>query len=178
MAAIRWIMNRSFPIRDAAEQIYRTAGVSRDITEQKQSEDKIQQLNQTLEQQNLELEALVEQRTAELMTFINALPDYIFVVERETMRMAFCNDAIARLIGWESRHQVNGKTVFECFAPEVAATFAEQNQQVFASGETLHFQECYTRLWVHCTLIPIRCHCRSLTERCMRSLVPLATFQT
>lgn len=119
-------------------------GVVVDITDRKQAEQQIHALNQTLEQQNLELEALVEQRTAELMTFINTLPDYIFVVERDTMQMPFCNDLVADLIGWESRYQVAGKTIFECYTSELAETFAAQNQRVFETGETLHFQETYT----------------------------------
>lgn len=115
----------------------------RDISDRKQAELKIQHLNERLEQQNSNLEALVEQRTAELLTFINALPDYIFVVNRDDMRMQFCNDALAHAIGGNSRHDINGKTLFECFSPEIAATFAEQNRIVFESGETLHFQENY-----------------------------------
>ena len=140
----RWITGRGRGLYDASGQVIRMIGVVLDITDRKQAEQEIQQLNQVLEQQNLELEALVEQRTAELMTFINTLPDYIFVVERDTMQIPFCNELVAQLIGWESRHQVSGKTIFECYQPELAATFAAQNQRVFETGETLHFQETYT----------------------------------
>ncbi len=142
--SIHWLLGRGRGMAGETGQLIRMIGVIIDITERKQSEQEIRQLNHALEQQNLELEALVEQRTAALLTFINTLPDYIFVVERDTMRMPFCNDSIARLIGLESRHEVAGKTIFECFTPELAATFAAQNQQVFESGETLHFQESYT----------------------------------
>ncbi|XGV99408.1 MAG: PAS domain S-box protein [Leptolyngbya sp. BL-A-14] len=142
--SLHWIIGRGRGIYSEAGQVTRMIGVVLDITDRKQAEQQIQALNQTLEQQNLELEALVEQRTAELMTFINTLPDYIFVVERDTMRMPFCNDWIAALVGKDSRHQVAGKTIFECYTAELAATFAAQNQQVFETGETLHFQETYT----------------------------------
>ncbi|MBW4474607.1 MAG: PAS domain S-box protein [Stenomitos rutilans HA7619-LM2] len=141
---VRWVQTRTAPMYADDGTLMGHVGTIEDITDRQQSEQEIQQLNQALEQQNVELEALVEQRTAELMTFINTLPDYIFVVERDTMRMAFCNDLIAKLIGWESRSQVAGKTIFECYAPDLAATFAEQNQRVFETGETLHFQEAYT----------------------------------
>ena len=142
--SVHWLIGRGRGLYNPSGQVIRMIGAVLDFTERKQAEAHIQRLNQTLEQQNLELEALVEQSNAELMTVINTLPDRIFVIERDTMRMRFCNDANARLIGWESRHQVAGKTVFECFTPALAATFSDQNQQVFASGETLHFQECYT----------------------------------
>ena len=142
--SLHWLIGRGQGLYDASGEVNRMIGVILDITDHKQAEQEIQQLNQALERQNLELEALIEQRTAELMTFINTLPDYIFVVERDTMQMPFCNELVARLIGWESRHQVSGKTIFECYQPELAATFAAQNQRVFETGETLHFQETYT----------------------------------
>ncbi|MBC7970118.1 MAG: PAS domain S-box protein, partial [Verrucomicrobia bacterium] len=141
---VRWVQTRTAPMHSHEGNLTGHVGTIEDITDRKLAEQQIYTLNQTLEQQNLELEALVEQRTAELMTFINTLPDYIFVVERDTMRMPFCNDRLAHLTPWESRHQVAGKTIFECFAPDLAATFAEQNRQVFETGETLHFQETYT----------------------------------
>ncbi|MBD2460693.1 PAS domain S-box protein [Oscillatoria sp. FACHB-1407] len=124
----------------------RIAGVvvnCRDVSDRTQAEYEIRQLNEQLERQNRNLEVLVEQRTAELLTFINALPDYIFVVNRDDMRMQFCNDALAQAIGVHSRHEVEGKTIFECFSAEIAAAFAEQNEVVFTTGETLHFQEKY-----------------------------------
>ncbi len=142
--SLRWLIGRGRGVYDASGQVSRMIGVILDITDRKQAEQEIQQLNETLEQQNLMLEALVEQRTAELTTFINTLPDYIFVVERDTMQTLFCNDRNAWLGGCENQNKMSGKTIFECYTPELATTFAEQNQQVFTSGETLHFQENYT----------------------------------
>jgi PAS domain S-box-containing protein len=113
----------------------------RDISERKQAELEIRQLNQVLEQQNRSLEALVEQRTSELLTFINALPDYIFVVERDGQRIPFCNDRLASVTLLGDRHAVQGRTLFDCFSAKEATYFAEQNRQVFESGELLHTQE-------------------------------------
>ncbi|HBL57235.1 MAG TPA: serine/threonine protein kinase [Cyanobacteria bacterium UBA8803] len=109
-------------------------GVSRDITEHKRIEAEIKQLNETLEAQ-------VTQRTAELETLFDTLPDYIFVIDRQNMRIIFCNQVFAECIGYESRQQVQGKTIFECFPPADADNYAKQNLQVFASGETHHIQE-------------------------------------
>ena len=142
--SLHWLIGRGQGVYDASGQVIRMIGVVLDISDRKQAEQEIRQLNETLEQQNLKLEALVEQRTAELMTFINTLPDYIFVIERDTMRTLFCNDQNAWLGGCKNQNQMAGRTIFECYAPELATTFTEQNQQVFTSGETLHFQENYT----------------------------------
>ncbi|MCM1982231.1 PAS domain S-box protein [Lyngbya confervoides] len=131
----RWFANRIYPSEDGLT-IYLT-----EITDRKRADQEILQLNEALEQQNRNLEAMVEQRTAELLTFINALPDSIYVIEREEMRIVFCNDHLARTTSQGDRQKVEGKNIFECFSAENAAYFAAQNRQVFESGTTLHLQE-------------------------------------
>ncbi|MBE9042271.1 PAS domain S-box protein [Oscillatoriales cyanobacterium LEGE 11467] len=53
---IRWIRERSFPVRDDSGAIYRLAGIAEDITERKLAQEALEQLNQ-------QLETIVEQRT-------------------------------------------------------------------------------------------------------------------
>lgn len=138
---IRWLSAHGKVIYDTDRTPVRMLGVDLDITERKQAETAIQELNQSLAAQNHDLEALVEQRTAELLTFINTLPDYIFVIDRRDMRITFCNDLMTTTTSFHNRHEAQGKTIFECFPPHNANYFAQQNRQVFESGETLHVQE-------------------------------------
>ena len=112
----------------------RRIGIGQDITDRKRVEAEIKQLNETLEAQ-------VAQRTAELETFFDALPDRIFVVERTEMRQSFVNKPVAEIAKFNSRQEMQGKTVFECFPAELAERFYRENLQVFETGETLHFQE-------------------------------------
>lgn len=42
---IRWIRTRGFPIRNAAGELYRVAGIAEDVTERRQAEEKIRRLN-------------------------------------------------------------------------------------------------------------------------------------
>jgi len=128
-------------IFDETGQLVEIQSVGRDITELKQAEARIQELNRTLEAQNQNLEALVNQRTAELVTLINALPDYIMLLDRAEGRILFCNDLMARMANATSRAEIEGQTITECFSPENAAYLTAQNQQVFASGETLRIEE-------------------------------------
>lgn len=98
-------------------------------------------LYQQIQQHNQTLEAQVAQRTAELEHFFDALPDHIFVMQREGMTLSFCNHAFANSTGYEDRQRIRGKSIFECLPSSLLNHFAEQNLQVFQSGQTLHAQE-------------------------------------
>ena len=98
-------------------------------------------LYQQIQQHNHTLEAQVAQRTAELEHFFDALPDHIFVMQREGMTLSFCNHAFAKSTGYEDRQRIQGKSIFECLPSSLLNHFAEQNLQVFQSGQTLHAQE-------------------------------------
>jgi signal transduction histidine kinase len=123
---LRWLQN------DTAEpKLY---GTTQNISDRKQAEREIRRLN-------TQLELLVEQRTAELTTFFNALPDYIMVVERDSMTISFCNYLVAQAIGVHSHKELEGKSIYDCFTSEQIAHILKQNHQVFITGDTLHLQE-------------------------------------
>ncbi|NER78328.1 MAG: PAS domain S-box protein [Leptolyngbya sp. SIO1D8] len=113
----------------------------RDIDERKQAEQEVYRLNKALEQQNQCLEELIEQRTSELMTFMNALPDQILVVDRTTNQMLFVNDSVAQFSLRNNRKDLENKTVFECFPPDQAEYYNAQNHKVFRTGQVLHVED-------------------------------------
>ncbi|MEL4895407.1 PAS domain S-box protein [Crocosphaera sp. Alani8] len=131
---LRWIRDRGFLVKNQTGELVRVTGLAEDITEQKEKEEEIKRLNQQLEER-------VAQRTAELEMLLNTFPDFVYVVERNTMKILFCNQVFAQGIGFQHRKEVEGKTVSECFPAEVANYLIQQNQQVFNSGETLHLEE-------------------------------------
>lgn len=98
-------------------------------------------LTETVQNYARGLEDKVAQRTSALEGLINALPDYIFVIEKEAMYISFCNERFAQVIGFQDRLAVQGKTIHECFSPDLAAYFQQQNEVVFRTGETLHVEE-------------------------------------
>jgi hypothetical protein len=57
--SVRWIWDRGFPIRNGDGHVYRSAGISEDITERKQAEEQ-------LRHQTENLEKLVEERAARI----------------------------------------------------------------------------------------------------------------
>jgi two-component system sporulation sensor kinase C len=56
---VRWMLSRAFPVFDENGDAYRLAGVTEDITDQKDAEDRLLQYSE-------QLEVLVEQRTAQV----------------------------------------------------------------------------------------------------------------
>jgi PAS domain S-box-containing protein len=132
----RWEESRIVPLTDQEVLI-----LIRDIDERRCAEKEVRRLNQVLEEQNQHLEELVGLRTAELMTFMNALPDQIFVIDRETNKLTFGNDGVIKFAEKQGRQEFEGKANSECFNREQAAYYNAQNQQVFESGEILHVEE-------------------------------------
>ncbi len=140
---IRWIHDRSFPLRDANGQMYRFIGVAEDITEQRQAEQSCDRLFQQISAQNQTLEQSITQRTTELRAIIDAIPDQIYVINRQSQCIDYCNRAFIEALGLGQREAVEGKTLAECFAPSQAQRMAQQNQQVFDRGERFQAEERY-----------------------------------
>lgn len=71
---VRWIWIRSFPIRDASGQIIRFAGVERDVTKRKRTEETIGSLLAITRQLNatLDVEALMESLVKETLRLLDA----------------------------------------------------------------------------------------------------------
>lgn len=72
---VRWIYDRAFPIRDAAGQVYRVAGISEDVTARKETELE-------LERALAELDARSRERVRSLEA------DLLLAEERERRRLA------------------------------------------------------------------------------------------
>lgn len=127
--AVRWIWDRAFPIRNSRGEVYRMAGLAEDITERKRAEE-------TLNTRRLDLEKRVEQRTAELLRANEELHQqiderkraeallqeserrYRLLYERNLAgffrstiggEILECNEAMARMFGYESREELIGK---------------------------------------------------------------------
>ena len=117
---IRWIAERAFPIRNARGETYRLAGISSDITAQKQAEQEIQRLNADLEQRVVERTAELAAANRDLKHEIAerqrveaaARAEYAFRTAIEaanvsgvvaadlTGRTFYVNPAFCRLVGW------------------------------------------------------------------------------
>ncbi len=63
---VRWILDVGFPIRDASGRVVRAAGIAQDLTGRRLAEDALREGEQRLRELNQTLEQRVAERTAEL----------------------------------------------------------------------------------------------------------------
>lgn len=73
--AVRWIWNRTFPIKDATGHVVRVAGIGQDITADKQAEALLHQRNQELAVLNAADLALMQ--SLDLQVVLHTLLDYL-----------------------------------------------------------------------------------------------------
>lgn len=139
----RWLLTTKVPHRDVQGQIVGLVGINRDITDRKQVEQALEQ------ERNL------------LRTLIDTLPDFVFVKDTQS-RYLICNVALLTVVGLTSAEQVVGKTDFDLFPPDLAATYFADEQKVMQSGQPMIDHEerviSYTGAvhWVLTTQLPLR----------------------
>ncbi len=107
--AYRWYIARAEPQRDANGQILRWFGTSTDIHERKIAEQKLRELNQ-------DLEASIEQRTAERDRMWRASRDLLCVARTDGTLLSV-NPAWERILGW-SEEDLVGRVAAEIKHPD------------------------------------------------------------
>ncbi len=138
----RWVLTSKLPLRDARGEIIGLVGVGRDITEQKQTEQRL------AEERNL------------LRTLIDALPDYVHVKDLES-RFVIVNSVHERLLRCDMA-EILGKTDFDFYPRELAEQFYADEQEVLQSGQPLLDKEepgmdaNGNARWVLTTRMPLR----------------------
>jgi diguanylate cyclase (GGDEF)-like protein/PAS domain S-box-containing protein len=125
---LRWTSTTKVPLRDPGGNIIGVVGVSRDITESRQNEAQRARAEETVARERMLLRSIID-----------ALPDYIYVKDREG-RFQLGNKSWLAARGIDSE-QVRGKTVFEVFPPAMAQRMHEQDTQVMRSGVAVIEQE-------------------------------------
>jgi signal transduction histidine kinase len=131
-AAVTWLKLSIQPLFAITEQAAVCTLI--DITEQRQAMTQGRSQIDYLQEQ-------LDKRTMELRTFVNALPDYICVIERDGLRYSLCNERLASNTTAQSPQELEGQSIYDCYPAAVANYYAEQNLQVLATGEPLHVQE-------------------------------------
>jgi PAS domain S-box-containing protein len=144
--AVRWVMNTCVPHRDVQDNLLSYDGLVRDITQRKQVELALRQLNETLEERvarrTEQLEAA--NRTLRLTQFtIDNSQDATFWI-RPDGQVFFVNDAACHLTGY-SRDELLGLRVPD-FDPEMSPTeWLEFWKQAKSDRSLLVERRCLTK---------------------------------
>jgi PAS domain-containing protein len=117
-----WASTTKMPWRDAAGEIIGTYGLTRDVTEAKQAEEK-----------------LVEERNL-LRTIIDHLPSRLYVKDTAA-RYVMNNLAHLRVLGVDTQAATVGRTVLDFFSGERGAQAMADDQQVLQGGPSILNQE-------------------------------------
>jgi len=141
----RWVSATKVPIKDNRGQITGIVGISRDITESKQVEEKLSK------ERNL------------LRTIIDNVPDYIYVKDSEG-RFIVGNNAVVRQMELKSLDELIGKSDFDLFPHELAAQYYATEQEIIKSGKGMYDLEGPTvdankeeqNRWVSTNKVPFR----------------------
>ncbi|NEO70387.1 PAS domain S-box protein [Moorena sp. SIO3H5] len=128
-----------------ASDYYTRIWYFRDITQTKQVEAQVTQLNQELSNHALELEVANTELAATkdfITNIINAVSDPIFVKDNH-YKWKFFNDSFCEFIGY-SREQLLGHDDYEFFVSEEAEVFRKTDQLVMKNGVVNENEEYFT----------------------------------
>ena len=113
--SVRFIWDRSFPIKDEKGRIKRFIGIAQDVTTWRRSEEALKESMDYLDQ------------------IINCISDPVFVKDYQ-YRLVLVNEAMSMFSGIP-REELLGKTGFDLVSEKVAGSLHEQEAEVFRTGK-------------------------------------------
>jgi len=141
--SVTWALTSKLPLKNRQGKIIGNFGISRDISEIKRIEERLDT------ERNL------------LRSLIDNLPDYIYVKDTE-VRYLLDNIAHRRWLGADAEDEVIGKRVSDFFPSDDMAGFSNDDEKVILSGHPLlNREELVTdrfgnRRWHATTKVPLR----------------------
>jgi len=179
---VAWTSTTKVPLRDQTGKVVGIAGINRDITEQKRTEEALRQSRDELEKRVAERTAELSDRNAALQqqiaereraeealvgaqrllqAMLDNVPDRIYFKDTES-RFLKISRTLAQRVGLTDAEQAVGKTDFDFFPPEKAQEFFQDEQKILQTGQPLINKiEMQTRPdgtvnWASVTKVPLR----------------------
>ena len=121
----------------------------------------------------------IENERVFLETLINAIPDMVFVKDKNSVYLG-CNDACASMFMGLTREEIKGYTDYDFLPTSDADFFRQKDRETMESGELVKYEQCHNsvdghRVMVETFKVPFRdTHCniagiigisRDITER-------------
>ncbi|HKW85414.1 MAG TPA: PAS domain-containing protein, partial [Burkholderiaceae bacterium] len=157
----RWHLTTKLPVRNARGEVIGLVGISRDIHRRKLAEDEIRRLNAELDQRVRDRTADLAAERHLLRTLIDNMPDAIYAKDTES-RYILVNQAMAAGVD-TAPAKILGRTVFDCYPPEQAQRFFDDDREVMRSGRSLIGREevaldrsTGAQRWMLTTKVPLR----------------------
>ncbi len=136
----RWFLSRVVPVRNSKGEVVRWFGTNTDIDEHRHTRE-------ALRQATMNLEAAVEERTAELSqsrafldSLIENLPNMVFVKDAKELKFIRFNKAGEDLLGYK-RADLIGKNDFDFFPKDQAEFFTSKDRAVLDGHEIVDIAE-------------------------------------
>ncbi len=134
--SIRWIFARAYPIRNESGEIYRIAGIAEDITDRKQFEDKLQELES-------------QQRA-----LIDAVPDALFLMKTDG-EIVVANAGLSKRFG-KTVQELTGTNSYDLVETDVAQKRKEITGQSIRSGKTTNYEDTRAGRIIESRIFPIK----------------------
>ena len=124
------------------EALERLVGVVEDVTEERLAQQRLQQLNETLEQRVIDRTLELQQTELRFRAYFNASPEYLYLLRlTEDARLVFedVNPAGAELYGM-FRGEIIGRTPQEIENSEAAQNIVSNARRSLESGMTINYE--------------------------------------
>lgn len=145
------------PFKDKDGKIIGLVGIGRDITQQKEAEEKLKEQAQSLQEINVLLEerqeeinqqadelssqnSILEEERNLLRTFIDSIPDYVYIKDADC-RFITVNKKLMKVFRTDNLDDIIGKTDRDFYPGEYAAKFLKDDKEILETGKALYGRE-------------------------------------
>jgi PAS domain S-box-containing protein len=137
---IKYVLEHCETLYTPAGQPLRSVGTVQDITERTRAE------------------LALREKEARFRTLVENIPQKVFLKDRQS-RWLSVNENFARNLGLHPS-DMEGKSDYDFFPPELAAKYQADDQRVMTSGQTEELEEPHElkgqKTWVHIIKVPVR----------------------
>lgn len=139
----QWVSTTKIPIKDNKNQVIGLIGIGRDISLQKEAEDKLLEQSESLKEVNTMLEEkqeeirvqseLIETEKNQLRTLIDHIPDAIYL-KNERAEFITANKKLVQVMKASSLSDILNRTDHDFYEKEIADSFFKDDMSVIETG--------------------------------------------